>query len=182
MGQHTSRACDFRRAAIPGISGKMLVSLLRMVIPFLTAISSAGAEDVQSSRQVWINPGFFSWHFDRSKDFREDNWGVGVEVVLAPDHAVMAGNFINSDGERSRYAAYQWRPLHWRPWDIDVSAGIALGAFDGYPNVNAGGWFIAPLPILAIEGKRLGLNLSIVPTIDDRIHGAVVVQIKLRVW
>jgi hypothetical protein len=153
-----------------------------MIFVILAGLSGACAEDVQSSRQVWINPGFFSWHFDRSKDFREDNWGVGVEVVLAPDHAVMAGNYINSNRERSRYAAYQWRPLHWRPWDIDVSAGIGLGVFDGYPKTNDGGWFAGLFPVLAVEGKRVGANFSIVPTIKDRVNGALVLQIKLRVW
>jgi hypothetical protein len=175
-------ARDFSRAAISGIIGGFLVSLLRVVFPFLAAVSSAYAEDVQRPRQVWLNPGFFSWHFDRAREFREDNWGVGVEAVLAPDHAVMAGNYINSDRKRSRYAAYQWRPLHWRPYDIDVSAGIALGVFDGYPKMNDGGWFIGLFPLLAVEGKRVGANFSIVPTIKERVHGAVVLQIKLRVW
>jgi hypothetical protein len=105
-----------------------------------------------------------------------------VEVVLVPDHAVMVGNYINSDGERSRYAAYQWRPLHWRPYDVDVSAGIALSVIDGYPRMNNGGWFMALLPLLAVEGKRVGVNFSVVPTIKDKVDGAVVLQIKLRVW
>jgi len=153
-----------------------------MLFPFLAALSSACAENVQPSRQVWLNPGFLSWHFERSQDLRDDNWGVGVEVVLAPDHTVMAGNFINSDGERSHYATYQWRPLHWQPHGIDVSAGIALGAFDGYPNMRDGGWFIGLLPVLAVEGKHVGVNFSIVPTIKDKVHGAVVLQVKLRVW
>jgi hypothetical protein len=106
---------------------------------------------------------------------------VGAEVVFTPDHTVMAGNFINSGGERSNYASYQWRPLHWRPSDIDVSAGIGLGVLDGYPYHN-GGWFAALFPLLAVEGKRIGANFSIVPTIQDKVNGAVVLQIKLRVW
>ena len=175
-------ARDFCRAAIPGITRRLLLSFLRAVIPALGVLSSACAEDNRLLQQVWLNPGFFSWHFDRSLDLREDNWGVGVEVVLAPDHAVMAGNFINSDGDRSRYGAYLWRPLHWRPYGIDVSAGIALGAFDGYQRVNSGGWFIAPLPLLAVEGRYLGVNLTVVPTIEDKVNGAVVIQLKLRVW
>ena len=182
LGQCVMHPREFGRAAIPGIIGRFLVSLSRMVFPFLASLPCAYAEDIQPSRQVWLNPGFFSWHFDRSKDFREDNWGVGAEVVLTPDHAVMAGNYINSDRQRSRYAAYQWRPLHWRLYDIDVSAGIAVGVFDGYPKINDGGWFAALLPLLAVEGRRLGANISIVPTIKDELHGAVVLQIKLRVW
>ena len=175
------KAPDFGRADIPGIIGSLLLSLLRVVFLFLAALSIAYAEDAESSRQVWLNPGFFSWHFDSNKDFRSDNWGVGAEVVFTPDHTVMAGNFINSDGERSNYASYQWRPLHWRPSDIDVSAGIGLGVVDGYPYHN-GGWFAALFPLLAVEGKRIGANFTIVPTIKDKVNGAVVLQIKFRVW
>ena len=65
---------------------------------------------------------------------------------------------------------------------IDVHAGIAVAAFDGYQNVNDGGWFVAPLPLLAVEGRRFGANFTIVPTISDKVHGAVVLQLKLRVW
>ena len=182
MGQHTTLGRGFCRADIPGDIGRFLLFLLRVLFLFLAALSSTRAADTEPSPQVWLNPGFFSWHFDSDKDFRHDNWGVGVEVVLAPDHAVMAGNYINSDGERSRYAAYQWRPLHWRPYNVDVSAGIALSVIDGYPRMNNGGWFMALLPLLAVEGKRVGVNFSVVPTIKDKVDGAVVLQIKLRVW
>ena len=175
-------ARDFCRAAHPGIARNVLLSFLRTATISLAVVTSAYAEDTRLVQQVWLNPGFFSWHFNRSLDLREDNWGIGVEVAFAPDHAVMAGNFINSDNDRSNYAAYLWRPLHWRPYGIDVHAGIALGAFDGYQRVNSGGWFVAPLPLLAAEGRYLGLNLTIVPTIEDKLNGAVVIQVKLRVW
>jgi hypothetical protein len=33
-----------------------------------------------------------------------------------------------------------------------------------------------------VEGKRVGVNFSVVPTIKDKVDGAVVLQIKLRVW
>ena len=159
-----------------------LASLLRAVFAFVASLSAAYAEEVQPSLQVWLNPGFLSWHFERDQNLRGDNWGVGVEVVLTPDHAVMAGTFINSDDEQSRYATYQWRPLHWQPYDINVRAGVALGVVDGYPHYNNGGWFIGLFPLLAVEGKHVGANFSIVPTINNRTQGAVVFQIKFRVW
>ncbi|MBC7803862.1 MAG: hypothetical protein H7Y16_08315 [Candidatus Parcubacteria bacterium] len=132
--------------------------------------------------QVWLNPGVFSYHFDRNKDLREDNTGVGVEVVMHDDHSLQAGTIINSDRQRSRYAAYHWRPLHWDVAGFRVSAGLALGAFDGYPRYRDGGWFIAPLPIVAVEGKRFGANIAVIPTLGNRLNGAVAVQFKLRVW
>jgi len=146
------------------------------------ALAGADAAGAEFPPQVWLNAGVFSYHFDRSKDLREDNFGFGAEVLVAPDHALMAGTFINSNGARSHYAAYQWRPLHWEPAGIHVSAGIVIGAFDGYPNMRDGGWFIGAMPVLAVEGKWFGANFTFVPTINDRIDGAVAVQLKLRVW
>lgn len=155
---------------------------LLMVFGFCAALSSANAADQEFSPQVWINPGIYSRHFDRSTHFREDNVGLGAEVLLAPDHALMGGSFINSQRARTQYGAYQWRPLHWQRGDTSVSAGIIVGAFDGYLRYRDGAWFIAPMPVLTIEGKRVGVNLSIIPSIKDRVDGAIAVQIKLRVW
>lgn len=173
---------DIGRASSRSIIGSFFASLLQIFFALLASLSGAYAEDAQPPLQVWLNAGFFSWHFDRDQDLRGDNWGAGAEVVLAPDHALMAGTFINSDSARSHYAAYQWRPLHWQPYGIDVSAGVMLGVADGYPKYRNGGWFVGLLPLLAVEGKRVGANLTIVPTINDRVNGAVVLQIKLRVW
>jgi hypothetical protein len=157
-------------------------SLARIVLGFCIGLSSASAADPEFSRQVWINPGIYSYHFDRSADFRDNNVGFGAEVVLEPDHALMAGSFINSQSERTHYGAYQWRPLHWQPGGVNVSAGIILGAFDGYPSYRNGSWFVAPMPLLAIEGNRVGVNLSIIPKVHEGMGAAMAFQIKLRIW
>ena len=132
--------------------------------------------------QVWLNPGTFSYHFDRDKNLRGDNTGLGAEWVLTEDHVLAAGTFINSHREQSHYGAYYWRPLHWQPAGIKVHAGIAAGAFDGYPNYRNGAWFPAVLPVIAVEWERLGANIFFVPTIKNRTDGAISVQFKLRVW
>lgn len=144
----------------------------------------AQADDAPEKFQptVWISPGIYSQHFDRSKNLRNDNPGLSVEVALARDHALLGGSYINSNRARTRFGAYEWRPLHWQVAGLDVSAGVALGAFDGYPNYRNGGWFVAPLPVLAIEGRHFGVNLSVLPTIRNRLDGALAIQVKLRVW
>jgi len=157
-------------------------SFFGIVLGFGMTVSGARAADAEFSRQVWINPGIYSYHFDRSADFRDNNIGFGAEVLLAPDHAVMGGTFINSQSARTHYGAYQWRPLHWQPAGINVSAGIILGAFDGYPTYRNGGWFIAPMPVLAIEGDRVGVNLSVIPKVHEGMGAAMAFQVKLRVW
>lgn len=142
--------------------------------------ADATAEDF--SPQVWLNPGLYSMHFNRNKDFRENNIGFGAEVMLTDDHVLMAGSFINSDRQRSHYGLYQWRPLHWQVYGVKVGAGIAAGAFDGYPKYKDGGWFPAALPLLSVEGERFGANFALIPNIPNRMSGAVAIQVKLRVW
>lgn len=153
---------------------------------FAQEISNPRASDAraadQRSVQVWLNPGSFSYHFDRDKDLRGVNTGVGAEAVLAEDHVLAAGTFNNSNRKQSHYGAYYWRPLHWQPAGINVHAGIAVGAFDGYPNYHNGGWFPAALPMLSVEGGIAGANIFFVPTIKNRTDGAIAVQFKLRVW
>ena len=63
----------------------------------------ATAKEAEAEPQVWLNPGFMSRHFNRDKGYREDNPGLGAEVVINPDHTLLAGSFINSDRARSRY-------------------------------------------------------------------------------
>ncbi|SDE18567.1 hypothetical protein SAMN05444679_118123 [Variovorax sp. CF079] len=58
--------------------------------------------------------------------------------------------------------------------------GAVVGAFDGYPRSNNGGWFPALIPTAAIEGKNWGLNIAIVPNIRNRLYGAMSFQLKYR--
>ncbi len=154
----------------------------------LLAVFAAGAQAQTSAipakayPEVWLSPGIYSRHFNRDKNLRDGNPGLGVEAAVARDHSLLAGTFINSNNARSHYAGYGWRPFHW-VWDgVDVSAGAIVAAFDGYPNYRNGAWFVAPLPVLAFEGKRFGLNVSIIPTLANRTDGAIAFQFKFRVW
>jgi hypothetical protein len=133
--------------------------------------------------RVWVNPGFYAYHFSRDKGLRDRNFGLGVEVETSPRYVFMAGSYANSNGPRSHYAGILWRPLEWRgAWGLRIAGGVAVTAIDGYPNYRNGGWFVAPLPLLSIEGERLGLNLALIPTLRNRTDGALALQVKLRVW
>ena len=175
-------AQDATSAVAAGSRRKRWRTLVLPCAALYAAAAQAGATPQESWPQVWLNPGIYAQHFDSGKGLRNNNIGFGAEVVLAGDHVLMAGSFINSNRARSQFGAYQWRPLHWQFSGVDVSAGIAVGAFDGYPNYRHGGWFVAPLPMLAIEGRTFGANISLIPTVANRFDGALAVQIKLRVW
>jgi hypothetical protein len=157
---------------------KKPLSYLAALACCTTLASPAEAQD--SSPQVWLNGGLFSYHLHRDRGYREKNWGLGAEAILAPDHALLLGTYLNSENGRSHYAGYQWRPLHWQPLSLDVSAGVAVTAIDGYQTTNNGGWFVAPIPTMAIEGRRFGVNLVFVPNFKQ--GPAIAAQLKLRVW
>ena len=140
---------------------------------------SKEAQSVESQKPlaIWINPGFYSAHFDTDKGLRNNNWGLGLEAVINEDWSATVGRFINSNNARSNYVGAYYQPWHWGSW----KAGVVGGAFNGYPNAFGGGWFPAALPVLTLEGERFGLNIALVPPLKDRLYGAVSFQLKLRV-
>lgn len=132
--------------------------------------------DYESRNQLWINPGMVSYHFDPG--YNNSNWGYGAEYRFANVASLTAGRFYNSDRAYSNYAGVYWQPIGIGPFNF----GLVAGGFNGYPQTNNGGWFAAALPAITYEGKWVGGNLFIIPTIGDRVHGALSLQLKLKIW
>ncbi len=65
---------------------------------------------------------------------------------------------------------------------INVNAGLVGAVLDGYPRVQNGDRFAALLPMVSVQAKCLGVNVILVPTIKDHLHGAVALQLKIRIW
>lgn len=166
-----------------GAAMPIVKTTLRLGICSLTAlftIGALGAEPHHFTPRVWLTPGMYSYHFNRDKGLRDANPGLGIEVGFAPNQAVMAGTYINSNNARSRYIGWAWRPLRRRFVGLQIEAGAAVALIDGYPFYKDGGWFAAPLPLVSIEGRRFGVNLSLIPTLRNRVDGALSFQFKLR--
>lgn len=134
----------------------------------------AGSGPIQS---IWINPGFFTRHFERDKGLKENNYGLGVQVALSQTHSVIAGEFRNSDDACSRYLAWIWQPYQIGP----ARLGLLAGGIDGYPRMKNGGGFPVVIPVVSFEYKSVGVNFTVVPGYQDKLHGAVAMQFKLRV-
>ncbi|MBV8029911.1 MAG: hypothetical protein JO035_00225 [Betaproteobacteria bacterium] len=133
-----------------------------------------------SKPDVWLNAGMLSYHFDRDKHYREFNYGLGAEAIFSPNHAAIVGTYKNSESHQSHYLGYEYRPFHWQPAGLEVSAGVAVSLIDGYPMENNTGWFIAPFPVLNVEGKQFGANFILIPNIKH--GGALAMQLKMKVW
>jgi hypothetical protein len=142
---------------------------LLLVLAFATTAPAVWAD-------VWINPGFYSHHFDTSKNLNNNNHGLGIEATITKTYSLTAGVFENSDRHTSHYLG-----AYVMPFQVGAfKAGAAVGAFDGYPKMREGGWFPALVPTMAIEGRRLGLNISYTPKIGDKVNSALSFQVKFN--
>lgn len=128
-----------------------------------------------SAPQLWITPGSVSHHFSR-RGYNERNWGLGVEYRFNAQVAAIAGQYRNSVRETSHYLAVAAQPYVIGP----VRLGVIVGIVNGYPEMRNGRFAPLILPVASIEGDRIGANITYVPSITGKVHGAVALQIKFR--
>ena len=134
--------------------------------------------EVAPLQQAWLNAGFYSYHFQRDKGLDDGNPGIGAEYRFSTVASATAGRFHNSERAYSNYAGLYYQPFAIGP----VRLGAVLGGFNGYPKMRDGGWFLAAIPVASVEYGSVGLNLSIVPSYKDRLHGALSFQLKFKVF
>jgi hypothetical protein len=134
--------------------------------------------DSRPLNEVWLNAGFYSWHFQRDKELNDRNPGIGVDYRFANVAALTAGRFYNSERKYSNYAGLYYQPIAIGP----VRLGAVVGGFDGYPRMRNGGWFPAAIPVASIEYQRFGMNVAVVPSYKDRLYGAISLQLKFKIF
>jgi hypothetical protein len=160
---------------------KSLLVIGLTLAPIVSAAETTGFISIAESKpisELWLNPGFYSYHFQKDKGLNNSNFGLGGEYRYSTVSSVTLGIFDNSDRQTSRYVGWYWQPLEFGP----LRFGAVVGAVDGYPHMLDGGWFIAVIPTASIQYKLIGANLMFVPSYKDRLYGAISLQLKLRVF
>ncbi len=151
--------------------------LCTLVLALAGGAWAQDASEPPTDQSLWLNLGALTYHPNQSQGYNENNSGLGLEYRLKPDTSVMAGSFYNSVYRNTNYAAVNWQPIALGDWKL----GLAMGVMNGYPAVNNGDYFVAALPMASYEGKRFGVNLSLIPSVAQ-IDGALVVQVKFRLF
>jgi hypothetical protein len=154
--------------------------LLGIGTPVARAADDGGTA-AQDSSSLWLTTGFWSHHTQqrRTREYRRNNTGIGLQWQFAPAWQVNAGHYRNSVDRPSNYLQLGWSPLHWQPAQhLAFSAGASVGVVNGYPNI-ADGYFATLVPMTTVEWRRLGLNLVYIPS-AGRIHGGYAAQLKLK--
>lgn len=134
--------------------------------------------DPTGKNEIWLNPGLLSYHFDQGRNYNAVNYGFGAEYKFSSVASLTAGTFRNSNYHQSNYIGAYWQPISIGP----VNIGVVAGSFNGYSSNNNGGWFPAVLPAFTVEGKWVGLNLIVIPTIGDRVSGSLSFQLKFKAF
>jgi hypothetical protein len=157
---------------------KLLGSLLALGLVGAAQANPFETIENKPLNELWVNGGFYSYHFQRDKGFDDTNPGWGAEYRFSTVASATAGRFHNSDRAMSSYAG-----IYYQPWSIGpFRLGAVIGGFNGYPKMRDGGWFLAAIPVLSVEYERVGVNFAIVPTYKERLHGAFSVQLKLKLF
>ena len=128
--------------------------------------------------ELWINPGMYSYHFQKDQNLNNNNWGVGLEYRFNSVASATVGNFKNSDNGHSSYVGVYYQPIAIGP----IKLGVVAGGFNGYQSTNNGGWFPAVLPAITVEEGRFGANVFFIPTVGDLVHGAISLQLKVKIY
>jgi hypothetical protein len=76
--------------------------------------------DPKSKNEVWVNPGMYSYHFQKDQNLNNNNWGIGLEYRFNSVASATIGNFKNSDNDRSSYAGIYYQPIAIGPIKLGV--------------------------------------------------------------
>lgn len=149
----------------------------------LLCISGVNAEPFETIEslpigELWLNPGFYSYHPEQNLGFNNSNYGFGGEYRYSTVSSVTLGFFENSVRETSHYAGWYWQPIAFGA----LRMGAVLGGLDGYPKMNNGGLFLAAIPTVSVEYKSVGANVMLIPGYRDRLHSSISFQLKLKVF
>jgi hypothetical protein len=134
--------------------------------------------DSAAISEIWLNPGFFTYHFQSTNRFNNVNWGVGGEYRYSTTASIVAGEFHNSDWGTSDYVGCYWRPFKLG----SISFGAEIGAIDGYPKMQNSNWFPVAVPVASFENKYVGANFVFVPSYKDQLHGGLSIQLKVKIY
>jgi hypothetical protein len=165
-------------------SSRLLDIFFSLGLTLTSAISLAegmpgfSANDSTPISELWLNPGFYTYHSQSSTRFNSNNLGWGGEYRYSTHSSIVLGEFHNSDWGTSNYAGWYWRPFRIGP----ISFGAEIGAIDGYPKMQNGNWFPIVVPVASFENKYLGANFVFVPSYKDQLHGGVSLQFKVKVY
>jgi len=152
--------------------------VLLVLVVLLVRPSAARAEDERWGIAVWG----LSYHVDRSVDYNEDNWGLGVRYYLKPDRWFVEADALRNSNRGlvlplSLGLEFRIAPL---PAGCGLSAVAALtAAYYQYPSQHRTDFKIGPVPGVAIGCGRVKGNIMAVLRKDSEPLAAITASVTI---
>jgi hypothetical protein len=149
-----------RHSGAPGLAAASPTAIV-VVVLLLALPAAAGAQDRRWGLSVWG----LSYHVDRSVDYNEDNWGLGVRYYLKPNRFFVEADALRNSNRGlvlplSAGAEFRMAPL---PAGCKLFAVAALTlAYYQYPNRHTTDVKFGPVPGVAIGCGRVKTNIMAV--------------------
>ena len=128
-----------------------------------------------AEEHLWLTPGSVSYHARRDEHHNERNTGFGIEYDWNNRHALMAGEYDNSNDATTHYLLYRYTP--WELWRVHL--GGCIGVVDGYHS-NNGSVLVGAALVAVTELRHVGVNFLLVPKDNDGGGWVIAAQLKLR--
>lgn len=141
-----------------------------MVVAIFILIALAVGE--AKADEWWVVSTVGSYHFERSKDYNENNFGLGIERTFDKNFSQVAGYYQNSFDRQTLYVGIKYLPVNVN----DVRLGVTLFLATGYHGLTEGALFI-PLLTMDYHYGRMGLSILSLP---DPKSGMIAAQLKWR--
>lgn len=126
----------------------------------------------ESLKNARLNINGLSYHFDRTNEHNERNWGVGLELPVTENSAWNVGYYHNSNWRPTAYAWYVKTPWKAGPVHFGWMAGLATGYA---PNNN-----FTPIPVAGlaatIRNEKVGVNFVCLPP------EVCAVNLSIKIW
>ena len=126
-----------------------------------------------------------AYHFDRSKDWNENNWGAGFEYDFAPRGRwiplLTGSSFLDSNEQTSNYlgggAKYRaWGEMD-RGWHADVGV---VAFFMTRKDRNEGNPFFGALPFASVGTPGVAVNMTFIPKVTPKTSQLLYFQVMFR--
>jgi len=138
-----------------------------MLPRLLTLLVTVGCFQLSSGVKAedYVVATLASYHFNRSKDYNERNYGLGFERTYEDNWRGHAGAYKNSLDRTTAYVLTSYTPWRWGEWHAGGAAGLGTGYNSRPIGVLVGGFAIR-------EWRNgFGVNVIVHPT-------ALALQIK----
>ena len=127
-----------------------------------------------------------SYHFDRTKNYNENNWGVGFEYDFNPQGKwiplITGSRFKDSNDQNSNYLGggtkyrYEFGSAQ-SNWHVDLGVVAFLMTRKDYNNNDP---FLGALPFVSVGNDFVAVNATYIPSISPKHQSLLYFQLGIK--